>query len=138
VNSCIGAVTFSNISSWALWSDIPLMRRFIVKFNDKSRKMLPIAVLEKLKILIGKFTVLFRLYRTNRVSNCSLPLWPLRLPFTWLSPRISTLLSVVYMVFLPHTFYACFLSPPWKHILGYVTLLMFSLDICWFIIVGME
>jgi len=37
--------------------------------------MLPIAVLEQLKILVGKFTVLFILYRINRVSNSCLLLW---------------------------------------------------------------
>jgi len=114
------------------------MRRFIVKFNDKSIKMLPIAVLEQLKILIGKFTVLFRLYRTNRLSNGCLLLQLLCLPFKWLSPRKTTLLFVVYVVFPLYTVSVCFLSPPWKHILGFVTLLMFSLDICQFIIVGME
>jgi hypothetical protein len=45
------------------------MRGFIVKFLDKSIKMLSIAVFEPLKILVGKGTVLNRFYKANRVSN---------------------------------------------------------------------
>jgi hypothetical protein len=43
------------------------MSGFIVKFLDKS-KILSIAVLEPLKILVGKITVLFGLYIANRVT----------------------------------------------------------------------
>jgi len=44
------------------------MRGFIVKFLDKSIKMLSIAVFLPLKILVGKFTALFRLHVVNRMS----------------------------------------------------------------------
>ena len=70
MNSCIGAMIFSNFSSCASWSDNPFMRGFIVKFLDKSMKMLSITVLVSFIILVGKFAVLFKLYKANRVSNC--------------------------------------------------------------------
>jgi hypothetical protein len=41
-------------------------------------KMLSIAVLETFIILVGKFTVLFKLYEANRVSNSCLLLWQCR------------------------------------------------------------
>jgi hypothetical protein len=44
------------------------MRGFIVKFLEKSIKMLSIAVLEPFIILVGKFIALFKLYEANRVS----------------------------------------------------------------------
>jgi len=72
VSSCIGAIIFSNFSSCASWSDNQFMRGFIVKFLDKSIKMLLIAVLEPFIILVRKFTVLFKLYVANRASNCCL------------------------------------------------------------------
>ena len=46
------------------------MRGFIVKFRDKSIKMSSVAVPEPSQIFVGKFTVLFRLYITNRVNHC--------------------------------------------------------------------
>jgi len=41
------------------------------KIFYKSIKMLSVAVHEPLKILVGKFSVLFRLYKANTVSNLS-------------------------------------------------------------------
>ena len=64
MSSCIGAIIFSNFSSCASWSDNPFIRGFIVKFLDKSIKMLSITVLEPFIILVGKFTVLFKLHLT--------------------------------------------------------------------------
>jgi len=52
--------------------DNPLIRGFMVKFLDKSIKMLSITVLEPIIILIRKFTGFFKLYAANRVSNCCL------------------------------------------------------------------
>jgi hypothetical protein len=71
VNSCIGAMTFCSFSSWASWSD-NLLIAFIVKFLDKSLKMLSVAVLDPLKILVRKLTELFGLYIANGVSNSCL------------------------------------------------------------------
>jgi len=61
MNSCIGAMMLSDFSSWVSWSDNLMMRGLIIKLLDKSIEMLSITVLEPLKILIVKFTVLFRL-----------------------------------------------------------------------------
>jgi hypothetical protein len=72
VKPCTGATIFSNVTSCASWSDNPFIRGFIVKFLDKSIKMLSIALLEPFIILVGKFTVLFKFYVANRVSNCCL------------------------------------------------------------------
>jgi hypothetical protein len=66
----MGTMIFSNFSSSASWSDNSFIRGFIVTFLDKSMKMLSITVLEPFIILVGKFTVLFKLYEANKVSNC--------------------------------------------------------------------
>jgi len=63
---------FSNFSGLESWSDNPFGRGFIVKFLNKSIKMLSIAVLEPFIILIGKFFILFQLYVANSISNCCL------------------------------------------------------------------
>ena len=83
MDSCMGAVILSNFSSWASWSDNPFIRGFVVKLIDKSIKILSIAVLEPFIILVGKFTVLFKLklieclivvfYYDNVVINISIP-----------------------------------------------------------------
>ena len=49
-------------------SDNPFIMGFIVKFLHKSVKILSITVLEPFIILVGKFTVLFKLYEANRLS----------------------------------------------------------------------
>ena len=54
------------------WSDSPFIGGFIVKFVSKSIKMLSIAVREPFIILVGKFTVLFKLYVAHSVPNCCL------------------------------------------------------------------
>jgi hypothetical protein len=66
VNSCISAVTFSNISKLSVVVYNPLMRGFIVKFLDKSIKMLSVTVLVPFIILVGKYTGFFKLYIANR------------------------------------------------------------------------
>jgi len=66
----MGTMIFSDFSSGASWSDNPFIRGFIVKFLDKSMKMLSITVLEPFIIFVAKFLALFKLYKANRVSNC--------------------------------------------------------------------
>ena len=60
-----------NIRICTSWSDNPLGNGLIVKliFFNLSMKMLSIAVDEQVLILIGKSTLLYKSYDTNRESN---------------------------------------------------------------------